>query len=87
MKSMTDKSVDESAFVKSNTNTKATVETTVDTAATPVQPRIEQLKQLETQSYQSFLTEVFKGKSMKSITDKSEDESEGVGRVIGADLL
>jgi hypothetical protein len=87
MKSITDKSVDESAFVKSNTNTKSTVETTVDTAATPVQPRIEQLKQLETQSYQSFLTEVFKGKSMKSITDKSEDESEGVGRVIGADLL
>jgi hypothetical protein len=75
MKSMTDKSVDESAFVKSNTNTKATVETTVDTAATPVQPQIEQLKQLETQSLQSFLTEVFKGKSMKSITDKSVDEN------------
>ena len=90
MKSMTDKSVDESAFVKSNTNTKATVETTVDTAATPVQPQIEQLKQLkqlETQSYRSFLTEVFKFKSMKSITDKYLDESESVGRVIGADLL
>jgi hypothetical protein len=75
VKSMTDKSVVESAFVKSNTNTKATVETTVDTSATPVQPPIEQFKQLETQSYQSFFTEVFKCKSMKSITDKSVDEN------------
>ena len=87
MKSMTDKSVDESALVKSNTNTEATVETTADTSATPEQPPIEQFKQLETHSYRSFLTEVFKGKSMKSMTDKNVNENEGVGRVIGGDLV
>ena len=88
MKSMTDKSVDESALVKSlYTNTKATVETTADTAATLEQPPIEQFKQLETHSYRSFLTEVFKGKSTKSMTDKYLDENEGVGRVIGGDLV
>jgi hypothetical protein len=87
MKSTTDKSADESALVKSNTNTEATVETTVDTAATPEQPPIEQFKQLETHSYRSFLTEVFKGKSMKSMTDKNVEENEGVGRVIGGDLV
>jgi hypothetical protein len=87
MKSMTDKSVDESALVKSNTKTKATVETIMDTAATPEQPPIEQFKQLETHSYRSFLTEVFKGKSMKSMTDKNVNENEGVGRVIGGDLV
>jgi hypothetical protein len=44
VKSMTDKSVDENASVKSNTKTTGTEETTVDTAATPVQPPIEQFK-------------------------------------------
>jgi hypothetical protein len=75
------------ASVKSNTNATTTAETTVDTEATPVQPPIEQFKQLETHSYRSFLTEVFNSKSMKNITDKYLDESECVGRVIGADLV
>lgn len=76
------------SLVELNTNATTTAETTVDTTSTPAaQPPIDQFDRLETKSYRSFLTEVFKGKSTKSMTDKYLDENEGVGRVIGGDLV